>query len=303
MRWLLSASLLLLVITAPAQAMQEHQIAESEARQHLIDHPDPVYPAIAKAAQVQGNVVVRITIDTAGKVVSEKPISGPPMLLEAAVDAIKSWTFKPFQIDGSAERVKSEITVNFTLYPNGDGPSEEQQKSEQATFPLLDKCQAALKARDVTGALAVCKQAVDLSLKAGDSTQSDQLMMIECYESYGRALLAADQPKNALAAEDRAIELAKIRLKDADQEYAMPFFWRAVVEMRLGEFTGASDDFATAEATHRKAIEQLPSMAKMYGTYLASILNIHAQLLEGMGKTREANALRVEAASLRQTRN
>lgn len=299
--FLITALMALLANATFAQSTRE--VSESEARQHVIDHPDPVYPAIAKAAQVQGNVVIRIVIDPAGKVTSDKPVSGPPMLLQAAADAVKSWTFRPFQIDGSAQEVTTTVTVPFSLYPNGGGPAEEQQKAEQATFPLFNKCEAALRARDVAGAVTVCKQGVDMSLKAGDSTESDQLMMMDCYERYGHALLAADQPQNALAAEDRAIELAKKRLKDTDQEYAMPFFWRAVVEMRLGEFVDASADFSKAEETHRKAIQHLPSMEKIYGAYLASILNIHAQLLDGMGRTTEAKALRAEAASLKQAKN
>ncbi len=137
-----------------------------------------------------------------------------------------------------------------------------------------------------------------MARKAGELSSSDQLAMIESHQSYGHALLAAGNAQDAVAEENAAVDAAKAHLKDTDQEYAMPFFWRAIAEARLGDGDAASADFTIAEETHRNAIAHLPSMKKMYSQYLAAILKQHATLLDQMGKTAEAAKLRTEASLL-----
>jgi tetratricopeptide (TPR) repeat protein len=218
------------------------------------------------------------------------------MLQGAALEAVKTWTFKPFEPNGA--QITTTLTIPFELHLNGVGPSEEQQRAAQAWFPLSDKCRSALKAQNAPESLGFCKQSLDMSLKAGDTTSSDQLAMLESYQDYGRALTAAGQFQEALAAEKKAIDLAQAHLKDTDQEYAMPFYWPAFPEAHLGLLDAASADLTIAEETHRRAIAHLPEAAKMYSGYLASILKQHAALLDVMGKTAEADKLRAEAASL-----
>lgn len=78
----------------------------------------------------------------------------------------------------------------------------------------------------------------------------------------------------------------------------MPFFWRAIAEAHLGKSDAALADFTVAEETHRKAILNLPDMKQRYSKYLAEILQVHAELLEELGKADEAAKLRAEAAAL-----
>jgi tetratricopeptide (TPR) repeat protein len=138
-----------------------------------------------------------------------------------------------------------------------------------------------------------------MSLKAGDRTSSDQLGMMLSHQYYGHALmLDGARMREALEQEDRAIEESKKCLKDTDQEYAMPFFWRAMVEVGMGQGEQALADFRIAEETHRRAIAHLPEMKKIYGMTLAAVLQYHAALLEKMGRLDEAAKLRAEAASI-----
>lgn len=273
-------------------------LEESAVRQQLLKSDPPVYPAIAQAARIQGDVVVEILINRGGAVSSEKIISGPPMLRQAATDAIKQWTFAPFEINGKAVQVASRLTVSFSLAKLANEPNESQQKAAQALFPLADKCRNALRQNDAASAVDLCSQAVDLSYKAGDLTSSDQLMMTEMHQLYGHALLEAGRFFEALNEEDKAIDEAKVCLTEKDQEYAMPFYWRAMVEVRLDENDKALSDLDIAEQTHRRAIANLPDMKKIYGNYLAGILKQHAALLEKLGRTDEASKLKAEAATL-----
>jgi TonB family protein len=284
-------------VLAAQQQPALHTVTEAEARQHLLQHNDPIYPPIAQAARVEGDVEIEIVVDVTGRIVSETIASGPPMLRPSALDAVKQWTFTPFQADGAPVRTSATLTIPFHLKKIGSSPSAAQEKAAQEWFPLSDKCRNSLRTQNTQESLDACKQALDMSLKAGDLTSSDQLAMLESYQAYGHALLAAGKLQEALATESKAVEIAKAHLKDTDQEYAMPFFWRALAEQSLGQGDAALADFDTAEEVHRKAIVHLPEMKKMYSRYLASILRQHAASLEGMGRPADAAKLRAEAAS------
>jgi len=292
----LSAILALFTLTVFSNAQDASkplQLKEADARQQLIDHAAPIYPAIAKAAGFQGDVAIRVVIDGGGRINSATIVSGPPMLQQAALGAVRTWRFTPFQINGATVWVSTTLTIPFSLPTSGPQPSPAQE-----VYPLGDKCRAALRAQDTQASLSYCKQALDKSIEAGEPTSSDRLVLVGTHESYGQALLAAGRLQEAFDEENKAIEKAKVRLKPTDEEYAMPFYWRAKVEESLGNYESASADFTVAEETLRKAIASLPEMEKFYGRYLAAILNQHGALLEQMGKTAEAAKLRDEAASL-----
>lgn len=181
---------------------------------------------------------------------------------------------------------------------SGPQPTAEQQKAAQDWFPLEKKCMSAIKAQAVREAVDSCKQTLDMSLKAGDLTLSTQLSRTGSYQLYGHALLLADQKQAALAQEYMAVDEAKKCLTNQDQEYAMPFYWRAVVEANLGQNDAALADFTEAEQIHRRAIANLPAMKQRYSKVLAAILEQHAALLDLMGRADEAAKRRVEAAGL-----
>jgi TonB family protein len=285
-------------LRAQANATQTTVVCEAEARQHLIHKVDPVYPPIAAAAQIEGDVVISATIDTKGLVSSEKVLGGPAMLQQAALDGVKKWQFSPFRANGMPVPASTELTITFHLEHHGPQPTAEQEKTAQAWFPLLDKCRNALKSENPDDSLNLCKQALDLSLKAGDVTNSDQLGRLESHQMYGHALLLSKRPQDALEQENQAIAEAKKCVTEKDEEYATPFYWRAIAEASLGQTDPALNDFQTAEETYRRAIVNLPDMKKIYGQYLAATLKTHAALLDIMGKQAEAEKLRSEAGSL-----
>jgi periplasmic protein TonB len=76
---------------------------------------NPQYPPIAKAARIQGAVVLAATISKNGSIENLRLISGPPMLVQAAMDAVKGWRYKPYLLSGEPTEVETTITVNFNL--------------------------------------------------------------------------------------------------------------------------------------------------------------------------------------------
>jgi TonB family protein len=77
--------------------------------------PEPEYPQAAVEARVSGPVVVEITIDESGNVISARALSGHPLLRDAAIDAARRWKFKRTQLSGIPVKVIGTITFNFNL--------------------------------------------------------------------------------------------------------------------------------------------------------------------------------------------
>ena len=80
----------------------------------LISSVLPVYPPIARTNGIEGNVVVDASIGPAGNVVSTKVISGPPVLRQAALDALRRWKYQPGLLNG--QPVASQITVTIQFH-------------------------------------------------------------------------------------------------------------------------------------------------------------------------------------------
>jgi protein TonB len=81
----------------------------------LIQKTAPVYPAIAREARVSGTVQILTTISKAGIVKEMSVVSGPLMLRQAAVDAVRTWRYKPYKLNNEPMEVQTTISVVFTL--------------------------------------------------------------------------------------------------------------------------------------------------------------------------------------------
>jgi TonB family protein len=81
----------------------------------LIKKTAPVYPPIARSAHVSGTVVIQATISKGGSVENLRVISGPAMLRQSAQDAVKTWRFRPYLLDGEPVEVDTTVNVTFAL--------------------------------------------------------------------------------------------------------------------------------------------------------------------------------------------
>lgn len=77
--------------------------------------PKPLYPPLAKAARVQGSVRLTAVIGADGAIRDLRIISGPPLLVKAALDAVSTWRYQPTLLNGIPVEVITEVDVNFTL--------------------------------------------------------------------------------------------------------------------------------------------------------------------------------------------
>ncbi|HVH28152.1 MAG TPA: energy transducer TonB, partial [Vicinamibacterales bacterium] len=80
-----------------------------------VKNVNPVYPPIAQSARVQGVVIIEATIGPDGRVTDTKVLRSIPLLDQAAVDAVRQWTYTPTLLNGVPVPVIMTVTVNFTL--------------------------------------------------------------------------------------------------------------------------------------------------------------------------------------------
>jgi protein TonB len=103
------------VSVTPVRPTGPVQVSSGVLEGMLLTPIHPLYPAIAKAAGVQGTVVVEAIISRAGTVESVRVVSGPPMLQAAAVEAIRAARYRPYRLDGQPTDVQTTFTVNFRM--------------------------------------------------------------------------------------------------------------------------------------------------------------------------------------------
>jgi periplasmic protein TonB len=76
---------------------------------------EPVYPTLAKQARIQGLVIIDAVIDEGGNVVQAHAVSGPPLLIPAALEAVLRWKYQPSFLNGEPISVAMHVEVNFVL--------------------------------------------------------------------------------------------------------------------------------------------------------------------------------------------
>ena len=84
----------------------------------IIRRVQPIYPAIARQTRTQGPVLLEALIAKDGRIEHLSLISGHPLLVHAAMDAVQQWRYRPYLLNGSPVEVQTTITVNFYLNSN-----------------------------------------------------------------------------------------------------------------------------------------------------------------------------------------
>lgn len=82
---------------------------------NLIHRIQPKYPSLARQARIQGQVSLRAIISHDGRIENLQVVNGHPLLVQAAIDAVRQWRYRPYMLNGEPVEVETQITVNFTL--------------------------------------------------------------------------------------------------------------------------------------------------------------------------------------------
>ena len=179
-RWNLVAAVLLLLLSGGAtvvsaqekiQASPPERVGDDVSRPEIISSTKPVYTELARRARVSGTVIVEAIIDEQGNVGNVRVLKGQPMGLDkAAVDAIKTWKFKPAMKAGKPVKVYYVLTVNFQV-DNSPRIGPQLQKFLQANPEFAEH----LQAKRYTEAAAF------LDRRATERTAEPELTTARCY--------------------------------------------------------------------------------------------------------------------------
>lgn len=91
------------------------RVGGSVQRANLIRQVRPVYPPLARQARIQGTVKLTAIIAKDGTIQKLEVLSGHPLLIPAALSAVKQWRYRPTLLNGQPVEVVTQVDVNFTL--------------------------------------------------------------------------------------------------------------------------------------------------------------------------------------------
>ena len=116
---LLAMILTLFVVAISANAQdprpQRIRVGGNVAQANLISQERPVYPPLAKQARIQGTVRLQAIVGKEGNVNQLEVVAGHPLLVQAALDAVRTWRYQPTLLNGEPVEVVTTIDVVFTL--------------------------------------------------------------------------------------------------------------------------------------------------------------------------------------------
>jgi len=81
----------------------------------LVTHAEPFYPADARSKQIQGSVLLHVTIGRTGHVIAVSPVRGPAELVKAATTAVRDWRYEPTYVEGDPVETQADVTFVFRL--------------------------------------------------------------------------------------------------------------------------------------------------------------------------------------------
>lgn len=118
---------------APAAKASRIRVGGNVAAQGLVHQVVPIYPQLAKEAHISGTVALHCVIGKDGTVTQLEYVSGPPMLMKSAMDAVRQWVYKPTLLNGDAVEVDTTISVVFTLGGNPTPATTDKAQAPSAS--------------------------------------------------------------------------------------------------------------------------------------------------------------------------
>lgn len=102
-------------VDKPAAEKHPVKMSEGVVQAQLISRIEPRYPSLAVQIHLEGAVRLHAIIDRDGRIASLEMISGHPLLVQAALEAVRQWRYRPTMLNGEPVEVETSITVNFHL--------------------------------------------------------------------------------------------------------------------------------------------------------------------------------------------
>jgi TonB family protein len=206
------------------------RVSPADQKGKLVYDPPPKYPDLARKSHVEGTVQLDAVFGTDGTVQDLKLISGHPLLVPAAMDAVRRWRYRPTLVNGKPVEVQMQVDVKFAFRPP---PNSSGAVSPNDGTDHLRRGDALANVGNWDDAISEYRQAINLQPGSADA-----------YKGLGLALAR----KRDWAGEISALKQA-IRLKPDDAE----------VQENLGAALGWTGDWDGEISAEKKALSLRPS--------------------------------------------
>jgi TonB family protein len=100
---------------SPATSAVERTRISSDQPEAAPQAVEAFYPSLAREMKVQGSVLLQAFVSADGGIRDLRVLSGPPILVSAAMEAVRQWRFKPYLQNGQPVETQAKISVNFTI--------------------------------------------------------------------------------------------------------------------------------------------------------------------------------------------
>lgn len=293
------ATCLFLFCPLAVTAMQEDQpplrISLGVAEQNITFRVNPSYPEAAKPARIQGKVVLSVLVSGEGKVDSIKVISGHPLFIQPAIDAVKQWEYRPFLLNGKPCRVSTTVEVPFSLLT----PEETAKFAAEAHefYVQEEQCRTLIASRAYVAAEASCGSLPALAEKLDPNLIQER---IHAYRDIDSAYFMESRFQDARDAALSELRIARWRLEHNDPEMAR-------IDMDVARGFQTTADSQQAKSYYEQATKIFEQAVQSAGdsvnkaqlrTELLKALRDYALLLRQMGNLEEANVVQKKGEAL-----
>jgi len=277
------------VAACPAQNSEQGNlpvIPPDEAKRNLVTFAQPEYPPLARAARIAGIVRVSLTVDETGSTRDLKLISGHPMLAPAALEAIRTWKYKPFVVNGKVAAVKTTVEVSIPEHIT-QSDIDRERKFQDAYWPNERAGREALK----KGELATAETKL-LAARAAAEERGDEkwLELADVISLLGHVKLrqgdfdAAERLyKESLALHEKHQRPDEAEVAGAQENLGLLYF-------RTRQLDKAEPLFLRATASYEARIKEtsMPEPLAGYGASLALGYFALSQIAATDGRSKEA---------------
>jgi TonB family protein len=260
---------------------------------HVLNHPAADFPPIAYAAHEYGKVTIEATIDQTGHVSSARVVSGPEILRQAALDAVRGYTFTPASLHGKSVAAKIVIAIDFNL-----NSIPHEAKGWGKFMKAFRKCQEQVKKPGKpSDQLAACGNAAQLADALPDDAPTFE--PITAYVQYATALSRSGRAADAVPVGNKAIALSKKRsglLLTLCASYEVTGEASALA----GNLQAADKYLSQAEDCQSTELQSptAPPLKQHDSQMMKGLLQFHANVLTAMGNQKEAASKLSQAAKL-----
>jgi TonB family protein len=245
-----------------------------EAVRAIVSKVQPDIPPLAKQMHIQGTVRIEVCVSQTGEVFSLTPMGGSPLLVPAALEAVKKWRFQPRMKGDSTVPFKTVVEMPFSL---GSTPAEiqDEERASSQYFEAEGRCRASLEAHKLNDAAKHCQKSIDLADRLPMERANERRL---AYSFTGQAFFEQRKFDTALGFYQHELDIAVRSLKPDEAELAYAHHDVALAFHAMGDTKQAQGHYEQAEAILQLAREHI-GLAELKPKYAKTMEHIRRDYL------------------------